>query len=83
MRVWWIATAGLVVIGLGVAGYAILGRSLLAPKTTPYYAYFKDAAGVTEGAKVLMAGVKIGSVTEVKLESPTSARLNRPGPRRR
>lgn len=69
---------GLLVVvfaALLVAAYSILGRSLLAPKTTPYYAYFKDAAGVTEGAKVLMAGVRIGSVTEVRLMSPTSARL--------
>lgn len=36
MRVWWIATAGLVVIGMGVAGYAILGPGF-APKTQVQY----------------------------------------------
>ena len=36
MRVWWIATAGVVVIGLGVAGYAIVGPGF-APKAQVQY----------------------------------------------
>ena len=36
MRVWWIATAILVVIGLGVAGYAVLGPGF-APKAQVQY----------------------------------------------
>jgi phospholipid/cholesterol/gamma-HCH transport system substrate-binding protein len=70
---------GLLVVVFAVllaASYAILGRSVFAPKTTAYYADFDDAAGVTEGAYVLMAGVKIGTVTDVKLISPSRARLS-------
>ncbi|MFX4493701.1 MlaD family protein, partial [Acinetobacter baumannii] len=40
-----------------------------------FYAEFADAGGLAPGAKVLMAGVKIGSVTKVKLANPKLARL--------
>lgn len=53
--------------GLLLGAYAILGRSMFAPKTYPVYAEFADAAGVTSGAQVLFAGVKVGHVDEVGL----------------
>jgi phospholipid/cholesterol/gamma-HCH transport system substrate-binding protein len=64
-----------VFVGLLFGAYAVLGSSMFAPKTTTYYAYFSDVTGVTEGAKVLIAGVKVGSVTKVELISARSARL--------
>lgn len=47
--------------------YAILQRSVFAPATATYFAEFKDAGGVTSGAKVLLAGVQVGSVSKVEL----------------
>lgn len=60
---------GLVLVfgAMFVGGYAVLGKSFFAPKTTAYTAIFDDAQGVTAGAQVWLAGVKIGQVSEVKL----------------
>lgn len=55
--------------------YTFLGRSVFAPKTTRFYAEMPDAAGVIPGAKVLMAGVKVGVVKSIHLKSPTLARV--------
>lgn len=65
----------IVFAALVLGAYAVLGKSVFAPKTTSYYADFSDAAGIAPGAKVLMAGVKIGTVSEVDLQSPTVARM--------
>lgn len=56
-----------VFLGLLVGAYAFLGKNIFAPKTKTYYAEFADAAGVTSGAQVLYAGVKIGQVEKVDL----------------
>lgn len=64
-----------VFVALVLGAYALLGRSVFAPKTTSYYAEFSDAAGIVPGAKVLMAGVKIGTVSEIVLQSPNVARM--------
>ncbi|MBL8048360.1 MAG: MCE family protein [Chthonomonas sp.] len=56
-----------VFVGMLVGAYAILGRSMFAAKTYPVYAEFADAAGVTSGAQVLYAGVKVGQVESVGL----------------
>jgi len=56
-----------VFVGLLVGAYAVLQRSFFAPKTKTYYAEFADAGGVTTGARVLMAGVEIGTVAGVEL----------------
>jgi phospholipid/cholesterol/gamma-HCH transport system substrate-binding protein len=64
-----------VFVGLLIGAYAALGRTLLAPKQTMYSATFADANGVVPGTRILMAGVKVGTVGEVKLESPTQARV--------
>ena len=53
----------------------MLGRSLFAPEHSIYFVDFADAGGITDGAKVLMAGVKVGSVTGVRLVGPTHARV--------
>jgi len=65
----------IVFIALVLGAYAVLGKSVFAPKTTSYYADFPDAAGIAPGAKVLMAGVKIGTVREIELRSPNVARM--------
>ncbi len=64
-----------VFVGLLIGGYAILGKSLLAPKPDVYYADLADAGGITEGTRVLMAGVDVGVITKVSLLSPTQAQL--------
>lgn len=57
------------------AAYAMLGKKLFGAKPTTYYARFQDAGGVSSGTRILMAGVNIGTVTEVKLKSPTEAQM--------
>jgi multidrug efflux pump subunit AcrA (membrane-fusion protein) len=54
MRVWWIATAGVVVIGLGVAGYAILGPGFAAKQQIQYLSATASVADVT--AQVVATG---------------------------
>ena len=54
MRVWWIATAGLVVIGLGVAGYAVLGPGFAAKQPIQYLTATASVADVT--AQVVATG---------------------------
>jgi multidrug efflux pump subunit AcrA (membrane-fusion protein) len=46
MRVWWIAMAGLVLIGLGVAGYAILGPGFAAKAQVQYLSATASVADV-------------------------------------
>src|SRR6185436_16789060 len=56
-------------------GYMVLGHDLLAPPKSTYYAEFPDAGGIASGSSVRMAGVKVGTIEEVKLQSPTLARM--------
>src|SRR5438105_2519604 len=53
--------------------YAMIGKDLFAQKHNFYFAKFSDAGGVPTGTRILMAGVNIGTVSEVKLKSPTEA----------
>jgi phospholipid/cholesterol/gamma-HCH transport system substrate-binding protein len=69
---------GLLVVVFGallVSAYMVLGKQFFAPKTDRYYVELPDAGGVTKGASVLMAGVKIGKVGEVSLANSKLARL--------
>lgn len=69
---------GLLVVVFGAmlfGAYQFLGRSILAQKTYKVYATFEDVGGINAGAKVLMAGVKIGQVEKVELAGPAKARL--------
>ena len=59
-----------------VGAYQFLGKSLFAVKTTKLFAEVKDATGVNTGAQVLMAGVKVGTVSKVELSNPRLARLS-------
>jgi len=64
-----------VFVGLLYGAYAMLGRSLFQPAVKRYYADFPDANSVTPGARVLMSGVRIGSVAAVDLVEPRKARI--------
>ena len=64
-----------VFVGLLIGAYAVLGKSLFAPKTDVYFATLSDAGGITQGTRILMAGVDIGTVTGVSLTSPSEAKL--------
>lgn len=63
----------LVFIVLVAAGYSFLGSNLFGPGSDQYYATFSDAAGTPVGARVLMAGVQVGTVSGVTLKSPSEA----------
>lgn len=65
----------LVFFAMIIGAYQILGKSLFKREVDRYDVVIADAAGVVEGAKVLMAGVKIGSVLSVKLDGPNRARI--------
>lgn len=72
------AKVGLLVVvfvGLLFGAYAVLGKSLFAPPLERYHADFPDAGGIAPGTPVLLAGVNVGSVTEVKLLSPKMAEM--------
>jgi phospholipid/cholesterol/gamma-HCH transport system substrate-binding protein len=72
------ARVGLLVVlfvAMLFGAYAVLGRSLFAPKVKTYFAEMPDAGGVGIGTPVLMAGVPIGTVKKIELASPTQARL--------
>ncbi len=70
-----VGTLVLVFGGLMLGSYAILQRSIFAPKSDQYFAEFADAGGVTVGARVLLAGVNIGSVSKVELVGGNRAKL--------
>jgi phospholipid/cholesterol/gamma-HCH transport system substrate-binding protein len=65
----------LVFVALLYGAYSILGQSFGKADTRDYFAEFADAGGVVEGTKVLMAGVKVGTVRRVELKNPRLARL--------
>lgn len=64
-----------VFVGLIIGAYSFIGRSLLEKPPMRIKAEFADAGGITPGARVLMAGVKIGSVESVRLSGPKVAEL--------
>jgi membrane fusion protein, macrolide-specific efflux system len=83
MRVWWIATAGLVVIGLGVAGYAILGPGFATKAQVQYLR--SNAATANVIAQVVANGtmqaartdtLSFGSPTVVQATTPSSGNTN-------
>ncbi len=63
----------IVFVGLLFGAYSMLGVSLLSKPTDQYFAKFSDAAGTAAGTRILLAGVRIGTVTEVKLLNPRQA----------
>jgi phospholipid/cholesterol/gamma-HCH transport system substrate-binding protein len=61
-----IGLIGVAVMVVGVAGILFLNKSLFA-SGYDVTAKFPNAAGIAKGTDVLVAGVKVGSVTSVKL----------------
>lgn len=53
---------------LFLGAYALLGASIFAPPVNKYKAVFTDAGGAVAGSTVLLSGVNVGQVQEVKLE---------------
>jgi macrolide-specific efflux system membrane fusion protein len=83
MRVWWIAAAGLVVIGLGVAGFAIFGPGFAAKAQVQYLS--SNAAVANVIAQVVANGtvqaahtdsLAFGSPAVVQAATPTSGSGN-------
>ncbi len=73
------AKVGILVVVFAVlfyGAYLVLGHDLFGEPKSTYYAEFADAGGITSGSQVQMAGVKIGTVKSVALESPILARLS-------
>lgn len=72
---WKVGVLVIVFGALFLGAYAVLNRSVFAKKTVTYYAEFADAGGVNSGARVLLAGVNVGTVRSVRLVGPRQARL--------
>lgn len=57
-----------------VGVYAVLQQAVFARPAAVYYVEFSDAGGLSTGARVLLAGVNVGTVTQVDLLGPNRAR---------
>jgi multidrug efflux pump subunit AcrA (membrane-fusion protein) len=68
MRVWWIGTAILVVIGLGVAGYAILGPGFAAQTQVQYLSATASVADVE--AQVVATGTLQPAAPLARIRQP-------------
>ncbi|HEY0213696.1 MAG TPA: outer membrane lipid asymmetry maintenance protein MlaD [Paenirhodobacter sp.] len=63
--------AAVVAVALGFIAWAGQGHGLGSSSSYSLHASFRSVEGVTVGTDVRMAGVKIGSVTDVKLDPKT------------
>jgi len=69
---WKVGLLVVVFAGLFVSALIFLGQTFGKKDVVTYHASMPDAGGVVGGAKILMSGVRVGTVTEVKLaESET------------
>ncbi|MDI9641205.1 MlaD family protein [Kamptonema cortianum] len=74
MRSDWKVGGLVILFGAMLLGvFATLKASLFSPKTETYYAVFDDAGGLDSGAQVLLAGVSIGQVKSVSINSAGKA----------
>lgn len=55
--------------------YVVLGRSLFPEPRDRYFAEMPNAGGIAKGTKALLAGVEVGTVSQIELKSPNVARL--------
>lgn len=62
-------------VALLFGAYAVLGRTIFAPKMVTYYAIFQDVAGIQTSSPVLLAGVKVGNVDKIELAGPREAKV--------
>ena len=72
---WKVGLLVVVFVVLLMGAYSFLGRTIFAPRANTLYAVVPDASGVNVGAQVLMAGVRVGTVDRVGLDSSKEARL--------
>lgn len=64
--------AAVLAVALGFAVYATQGSGLMAqPESYPLTASFRSVEGITVGTDVRLAGVKVGSVTDLTLNPTT------------
>lgn len=61
-------TALLLFLAIGIAALLLHPMERLFPITFPVYAVFDDAQGITPGASVLHAGVKVGRLKAITIE---------------
>jgi phospholipid/cholesterol/gamma-HCH transport system substrate-binding protein len=67
---YWKVGAFVTAASLAFAGVILFfGEIPIHKDTTEYYAYFKNVAGLSKGADVRVAGVKVGKVKEITFES--------------
>lgn len=72
---WKVGLLVVIFVGLLFGAYEVLGKSLFAKPTKALHAEFADASGLQIGSNVTMAGVRIGTVTEIALLAPDKARV--------
>lgn len=64
--------AAVLAVAIGFVAYAAQGSGLLrAPESYPLTASFRSIEGITVGSDVRLAGVKVGTVTELDLNPET------------
>lgn len=61
-------TALLLFLAIGITALLLHPMERLFPTTFPVYAVFADAQGITPGASVLHAGVKVGRLKAITIE---------------
>ena len=61
-------TALFLFLAIGLAALLLHPMERLFPTTFPVYAVFDDAQGITPGASVLHAGVKVGQLKAITIE---------------
>lgn len=66
-----LAGFGVLAVALGFLAYASTGRIGGGEGTYPLTASFRSADGITVGTDVRMAGVKVGTITEMALNPKT------------
>lgn len=64
-----------VAVALFFGALLVVGKALLPTKTDTYLVVMPDAGGLSKGARVLMAGVQVGEVDDVQVDTPTQAKL--------
>ena len=65
----------IVAVVLFIGAVIVVGRNLPGEKLDRYSVVMPDAGGLAKGSRVLMAGVQVGDVTDVAIDTPTQAKL--------
>ena len=64
-----------VAVALFLGALVVIGKNLLPDSKDVYTVVMPDAGGLAKGARVLMAGVQVGEIAEVAVDTPTQAKL--------